>query len=177
MNQIQTPDHSPGAIDFRSQIRSAIGAVLPDLTQELSRFPSGFQYDVNAPKITLGSAEEYAQAMGRNLDPTGKRILATLGGELSVEPRLGVLNVVRNLEGELEMEFRSQTGGRTFTIKIMGDDLSLTGDATEEEITQALDMIFKAGKINRDPNEVHITTVRNLNYYDRSGNPIKKEKE
>ncbi|OGK20972.1 hypothetical protein A3C98_02870 [Candidatus Roizmanbacteria bacterium RIFCSPHIGHO2_02_FULL_37_15] len=177
MNQIQTPDHSPGAIDFRSQIRSAIGAVLPDLTQELSRFPSGFQYDVNAPKITLGSAEEYAQAMGRDLGSVGRKILENFGGELSVEPRLGVMNVVGDPTGELEIEYRSLTGGRQFALAIKGDDLSLTGDATEEEITQALDMIFKAGKINRDPNEVHITTIRNLNYYDRSGNPIKKEKE
>ena len=174
MDQIQNPDTTLGLVDNRSQIRSAIDAVLPELTQVLSRFPSGFQYDVNAPKITLESAEEYAQVMGRNLDPTGKRILATLGGELSVEPRLGVLNVVRNLEGELEMEFRSQTGGRTFTIKIMGDALSINGDATEEEVMEALSMLFKEGKVNRDQNAIHITTTRNLAIFDRDGNPIKK---
>lgn len=156
-----------------SQLKQTLQKIRPSLIDEGKGCPKGFQLLIQGPDVEVSSAEGYRKITGRNLDGLGEILLGLKMGQLYAPQHLGLVNVIGATTDRLSMEFRSQTGGRNFEIVFDGNSVTINGEATAEEVNEALSLLFtNNGQINRDEKTIHTLTTRNLEFYDRDGSRI-----
>ncbi|MBI4990983.1 hypothetical protein HZB96_02705 [Candidatus Gottesmanbacteria bacterium] len=179
IDQHRSTDERVRGVDFRANIKQAITQftqLTPFVDVNSILYPSGFQLDVNAPAIRVRTQEEFTQVMGKKPDTFYQLLLST--GGCSVEPQLGLLNIVpQSDKSTTEIEYKSRSGGKDWKILAGVNELRIEGTATDEELNQALDTIFPDGKPNTDSRTIHISKAtvdfpKSLKEYDRDGNLI-----
>lgn len=175
IDQNHSADELTRGIDFRANIRQSIAQLIPFINAHSILNPLGFQLDVNAPAIKVRTQDEFAQIMGREPDAFYRLLLSMEG--CSVEPQMGLVNIVSQLGKSLEIEYRPKGKGKNFRILFGGQEMRIESTATDEEISQALDIIFLNGKPNINSKTIHISKAtvdlpKSLRTYDRDGNLI-----
>lgn len=169
------PAPEQGNESAKAELKRVLETTRPYFERSLKEFEGSnyVQHTLRSPEIKIANPEHFKELTGDE-EPAGlRRMIEERGLVDTVLIPLGVFNYIPNGDRRT-LEYRSKTKGNNFAIDIDGDDITVTGDASVEEITGALQYLFDANGepiIRRDRYSIDGYGDPDVGNLDRNGNP------
>ena len=164
----------------REAIRSLIERNRPLLRENLGIFPSGFVVELVDPSIIISTEFDFFAAIGERMKEEEREAMEV--GALNVNPRLGWLSIVSNVDSEeITLDYRPRRhqyyliSGSPFQLRT-GEKMEISGGVTPQEVYEKLLLFFnERGGFRKNPEGIHAGEFKSLGFYDKYGRRLSGE--